>query len=174
MSKKIMHRAVKTHYFGSQQYKHKIFDYNDGVKLDDKCVDDSYVVNVPCYNLEDISMMDYARTTRDIMTYWEKFQFMIRIQTSNHKGKQYQYLIATPEVEKYVAEQTLIGILKGHITKAPKRHLKVVRVHQRGKFAHSIFKKAPINVDAYVLDKFDSDGTLRCVELRWGMTDKGE
>lgn len=174
MSKSVMHRAITTHYYGGERYAIKVFDYNDGLKLDDKFIDDSYVINVPCYNLEDLSMMNTGTAYRNcsVMYYWQKFQHMISIQTCNHKGKQYQYLIATPEIEKYVAEQTLVGILKGYITKAPKRHLKIVRVHHRGRFKHHIFKKAPIKTDAYAMDKFTSDGILYDVKHRTGMIEQ--
>jgi len=175
MSKKIMHRAMYNQYYNCNVYTTKIFDYNDGVKLDDKSVNECYVINVPCYNLEDISMMETGSPYHSSpMQYWQKFQHAVSIRTSNHKGKQFRYLLATPETDKYVAEQGLIGILKGHITKMPKRHLKVVNVHHRGKWTTTAykFKKAPMSVDAYVEDKDDSAGILRCVEVRNGMTEE--
>ena len=173
MTKKIMHRAISTHYYGNNVYTTKIFDYNDGVKLTDKSVDTNYVINVPCYNLEDLSIMEHgSKYYSSTMQYWEKFQHCISIETSNHKGKQYRYLIATPETEKYIAQQGLVAILKGHITKMPKRHLKVVRVHHRGKMNHSIFKKPPVHVDAYVQDKNESEGILHCVDIRNGMNEE--
>jgi hypothetical protein len=80
-------------------------------------------------------------TTKDI----------IRIQTSNHKGKQYQYVLATPEMDQFVKQQATFGAIKGHITKMPKKHIKVVNVMNRGDYG--TYKK----VDLYLQDKSFSD-----------------
>ena len=154
---KIKHKAVYTSHYWNDKTDHKVYDYNDGVVITDKVLYDGYVVNVPCYKAEDVTLAMYGRKSN----YWsnEKDKDHIRMQTNNHKGKQHMYVIATPEMDEFVKQQSTFGAIKGHITKMPKKHLKVVHVMNRGKHGKRII------VDLYIQEKdFSEYLTKECLK----------
>lgn len=132
----IAHKAVYSYSNWHDKYDHNVYDYNDGVNLADDYVNDCFVVNVPCYNVEDIALAMTGRKSRYFShhTQIELHTHIFHIRTSNHTGKQHQYLLATPEIDEYVKQHAVFGIIKGNTRKLPKKHLKVVRVFNRGTY----------------------------------------
>ena len=53
---KIKHKAIYTSHYWNDKTDHKVYDYNDGVVITDKVLYDGYVVNVPCYKVEDVTL----------------------------------------------------------------------------------------------------------------------
>jgi hypothetical protein len=155
---KIKHKTIYTSHYWNSKTDHKVYDYNDGVVITDKVLYDGYVVNVPCYKVEDVTLA----MSGDKRNYWfgDQDKHVIKIQTSNHRGKQYYYLLATPEMDKFVKQQATFGAIKGHITKMPKKHLKVVHVINRGSIGRNRIK-----VDLYIQDKnFSEYLTKECLK----------
>jgi len=148
---KIKHKAIYTTHYYSQRYDTKVFDYADGVKVDSKQFDETYIVNVPCYRVEDVNQALTGESSSyfSLNCQQKLFNTMIRVETNNHTGKKFQYLIATPEVEEYVTQQAIFGIIKGYISKMPKKHIKVVRVFRRGQHGRG----GPWRIDCYAQDK---------------------
>ena len=154
---KVKHKTIYTSHYWNSKTEHKVYDYNDGIDITKNMFYDTYIVNVPCYKVEDVTLAMYG----DKKNYWfsDPTEHIIKIQTSNHKGKQYHYVLATPEMNKFVIEQATFGAIKGHITKMPKKHLKVVNVMNRGKTGNRI------KVDLYVQDKsFSEYLTTECLK----------
>jgi len=147
---KLKHKAVYTSRYWNTSTEHKVYDYNDGVVITDKVLDNGYVINVPCYKVEDVTLAMNGYKSNYFFN--DPTKHCINIHTSNHKGKQYYYLLATPEMDEFVKQQAIFGAIQGHITKMPKKHLKVVKVMNRG----SIGRKR-IKVDLYIPDKMFSD-----------------
>jgi len=146
---KIKHKAVYTSIYWNNKTDHKVYDYNDGVVITDKVLYDAYVVNIPCYKVEDVTLAMYGDKSNYFSS--DPTKHCIRMHTSNHRGKQYYYLLATPEIDEFVKQQAIFGAIKGHITKMPKKHLKVVKVMNRGKHGKRIV------VDLYIQDKCFSE-----------------
>jgi hypothetical protein len=143
---KVKHKAVYTRYNGwSPKSDHKLYDYNDGVDIIKNMFYDTFIVNVPCYKVEDVTLAMYGEKKNYLLTN-PTTDHIIKIQTNNHKGKQHRYVLATPEMDTFVKQQATFGAIKGHITKMPKKHLKVVHVMNRGKYGKSV------KVDLYVQD----------------------
>lgn len=140
---------------GYNRKTYKIYDYTHGVQLDDKRYNDAYVTNVPCYSLDDVYTLLGTQCHQRVN---EIFGNVIDIQTQNHKGKKFHYILATPECDKMMTEKGLFAMIAGNIKKMPKRHNKIVRVIQRGHWHTTCykFKKPPLIVDAYTCDKWDS------------------
>lgn len=152
----ISHIASFERNYYTDKYTYKVFDYNDGIRLDDESVEDHYVINVPCYKLSDVLKMVYGKSHYGSLNrFWEMFGHAISIETSNHHGKRHDYLLATPETIEFVRQQSIVGGLKGHITKVPKLHTKTVHVLHRGPWHTTAYKfsKPPIKVDAYIASK---------------------
>mgnify|MGYP003649785881 CR=1 FL=1 len=157
---KVKHRAVYTSHNGwGPKSDHKVYDYNDGVDITKNMFYDTYIVNVPCYKVEDVTLAMYGDKKNYLLTN-PTTKDIIKIQTSNHKGKQHQYVLATPEFDTFVKQQATFGAIKGHNTKMPKKHLKVVNVMNRGDIGHNRIK-----VDLYVQDKsFSEYITEQCLK----------
>ncbi len=156
---KLKHKAVYTHHdgWGRPSTEHKVYDYNDGVVITDKVLNHDYVVNVPCYKVEDVTLAMYGDKSNYFFN--DPTKHCIRMHTSNHHGKQYYYLLATPEMDEFVKQQAIFGAIKGHITKMPKKHLKVVHVMNRGKQGKRII------VDCYIEDNdFSKYLTKECLK----------
>jgi len=154
---KIKHKIVYTSTYWNDKTDHKVYDYNDGVVITDKVLYDGYVVNVPCYKVEDVTLAINGYKSNYFSN--DTTQHYIRMHTSNHRGKQYSYLLATPEMDQFVKQQATFGAIKGHITKMPKKHLKVVKVMNRGKSGKRIV------VDCYIQDKcFSEYLTKECLK----------
>jgi len=154
---KLKHKAIYKSHHWTTKTDHKVYDYNDGIDITDKVLYGDYVINIPCYKVEDITLAIYG----DKRNYWltDPTHNIIKIQTTNYKGKQYQYVLATPEMDEFVKQQATFGAIKGHITKMPKKHLKVVNVMNRGKTGNRI------KVDLYVQDKsFSEYLTTECLK----------
>jgi hypothetical protein len=156
---KVKHRAVYTSHNGwGPKSDHKVYDYNDGVDITKNMFYDTYIVNVPCYKVEDVTLAMYGDKKNYLLTN-PTTKDIIKIQTSNHKGKQHQYVLATPEMDTFVKQQATFGAIKGHNTKMPKKHLKVVNVMNRGKYG------TRIKVDLYVQDtSFSEYLTKECLK----------
>ena len=156
---KIKHKAVYTSHYWNDKTDYKVYDYNDGVVITDKVLYDGYVVNVPCYKVEDVTLAMYGEKKNYFLTD-PTTNHIIKIRTSNHKGKQYQYVLATPEMDEFVKQQATFGAIKGHITKMPKKHLKVVHVINRGNIGRNRIK-----VDLYIQDtSFSEYLTKECLK----------
>jgi hypothetical protein len=154
---KIKHKAVYTSIYWNNKTDHKVYDYNDGVVITDKVLYDGYVVNVPCYKVEDVTLAINGYKSNYFCN--DLTIHSIRMHTSNHRGKQYSYLIATPEMDEFVKQQATFGAIKGNITKMPKKHLKVVKVMNRGNYGKRIV------VDCYIQDKcFSEHLTKECLK----------
>ena len=153
-SAKIKHKAIYTSTYWNNKTDHKVYDYNDGVVITDKVLYDGYIVNVPCYKVEDVTLaIDGYKS--NYFSNNDPTNHCIRMHTTNHKGKQYYYLLATPEMDEFVKQQAIFGAIKGHITKMPKKHLKVARVMNRGKNGKRI------TVDLYVQNKCFSEYLIK-------------
>lgn len=154
---KIKHKAVYTSYYWNTKTDYKVYDYNDDVVITDNVFSHSYVVNVPCYKVEDVTLAINGYKSNYFSN--DLAKHFIRMHTSNHKGKQHYYLLATPEIDEFVKQQAIFGAVKGHITKMPKKHLKVVHVMNRGKSGKRI------TVDLYIQHKILSENlTKKCLK----------
>lgn len=155
---KIKHKTIYTSRGWGPDRDHKVYDYNDGVDVTKQMFYDAYIVNVPCYKVEDLTLAIYG-SKRNYMFDNPTTEHRIKIQTSNHRGKQYQYVLATPEMDEFVKQQAIVGAIKGHITKMPKKYLKVVNIINRGAYGTKIV------VDLYIQDKnFSEYLTTECLK----------
>ena len=155
---KVKHKTIYTSHYWNTKTDHKVYDYNDGVDITKHMFYNAYIVNVPCYKVEDVTLAMYGDKRNYFLTD-PTTKHIIKIQTTNHKGKKYQYVLATPEMDEFVKQQATFGAIKGHITKMPKKHLKVVNVMNRGKYG------TRIKVDLYVQDtSFSEYLTKECLK----------
>ena len=154
-SAKIKHKAIYTNHSGwGNPTEYKVYDYADGVDLTQKQFYDSYVVNVPCYKVEDITLAATG-TKSDYFcphTQMRLFGNFIRMETNNRRGKKFYYLLATPGVDEYVKQQSVFGAIKGHISKVPVKHYKTVRVFNRGKYNNYV--KVDCSIQEKTFDEY--------------------
>jgi len=120
----------------------KIFDYTDDMHFDDLALRGNYVINVPCYKIEDLVGIFDTSTKSEFEdnknhVYWS----LIRNKKLNHcvtritdAGK-YNYMtgarwfvLANAKTQKYVKQKALFAMLKGDIKKIPRLYNKVVQV----------------------------------------------
>jgi hypothetical protein len=146
----IKHKSIYTTYYWNKATDYKVYDFNDGVNLSKKQFDDSYVVNVPCYKISDISecingfKSNYVHVPDNIVDYF------VHITTDNHRGGQHSYLLSTPTIDKFIQQKVTFGALQGNRNKMPKLHHKTVRVHNRGK---GYGPQNKMKVDCYIANK---------------------
>ena len=131
MTYKVYGTVTSTYWADKRVY--NIYNYDDGIDLANKQVQGHYAVNVPCYSVDDMSQLIDGSKSFIIYDLCQQFKHYTTIQTNNHRGKTFYYLLATPETQKFVNDQTVFSILKQYISKPIKLHHKVVSVIQRGR-----------------------------------------
>ena len=142
-----------TRHYGLQTYTYNVYDYNDGIRLEE-LEDDCYVANVPCYNVREVSQIMFGDKHHgfSVQLKWRQmYGHKIDIVTDNHRGPKGQYVLATPEFIEFVEQQSIVGALKAYNIKVPKLHKKSVRLFNRGPHGHH-----GIFVDCYIEYKFTS------------------
>jgi hypothetical protein len=114
----------------------KIFEYSDDLQFDDKMLEDNFIIDVPCYKIEDIIKMLYGDVKMDTVdTYFalaknKKLNHCL-VRISDHKGfmcGDKWYLLANAKTKKYVEQNTIVGCLKGNIKKKLKVYKKCVKI----------------------------------------------
>jgi hypothetical protein len=114
----------------------KIFEYSDDLKFDDKMLEDNFIIDVPCYRIEDIIKMlhgDVDVDKKDIYFDLAKNKKLNHclVRLTDHArymcGDKW-YLLANAKTKKYVEQNTIIGCLKGNIKKKLKVYKKCVKI----------------------------------------------
>jgi len=119
----------------------KIFDYSDDMHFDDVLLEGNYVVNVPCYKIEDlVGLIDINKKSQyesnERATYWalvcnKKLNHcVVRITDTdkcNWAGNRW-FVLANAKMQKFIKQKALFALLKGDIKKMPRLYNKVVQV----------------------------------------------
>jgi hypothetical protein len=149
----IKHKATYTRSYGNRTTVSKVFDFNDfndSIKLADKKFNHQFIVNVPCYKVEDVALAIHGMKSNYFALPNHLLDCIVNIRTSNHHGRQFEYILSTPSVDEYIKQNALFGILKGNTNKMPKLHSKVVCAYHRG----TGYGPRKLNlVECYIADK---------------------
>jgi hypothetical protein len=146
----------------------KIFDYSDDLKFDDIALENNYVINVPCYRIEDVIKIfypDFNDEQSHIKYYFEIVKnkklndCVVRMTDYDSKGwgaGDKWFLLANSKTQKYIRSKGHFAMLQGNIKKMPKLYKKVVEVkniHYRQDMKRNW-------VEVYTLGKWFKDHVL--------------
>ncbi len=139
-----------------------IFEYNDDIKFDDVTLVNNYIIDVPCYKIEDIEGL--IDSNDDIKS---KYFSLVRNKKLNHclvritDKDRYScgdkwFVLANAKTRKFVEQQTLFAMLKGNMKKKPRLYKKVIQIEST-----DYRKDLKTNfVQAYTLSKWHTQHVL--------------
>lgn len=139
--------------------KFTVVEYNRDMNLcDDQFSYKNILVdNVPCYKVSDLANLINSPDKWElgvIADYIPKVNHCITLETMNHRGKNHKYLYANEALDKFVEEQTVFAMLKGHIKKPIKKHKKSVFIHNKGLSGWYALQNTGIErVECYIVNK---------------------
>lgn len=140
-----------------------VYDYSKDMSFDDAVLENAYIMNVPCYKLEDlVDLFDNSKKSiyesDKNHVFWKLnndkkiYDYCLRISdTKRHQysRKEKLFIYANSKLEKIVQQKTLWALLKNTIKKKPrlyKKTIKIVDMQER--------QDGTTFIDSYIADKF--------------------